>query len=409
MSQNIRRLRWFYLTLFCLINLFAGSYYAWSILAPAIAQRLTLLSGTVVHSNDLALVFSLASAVNPLAMIAGGWFNDRYGPRFVIAAGGLLIGTGLIAASWVTSVTALTFVYGVIFGLGVGLTYVSTISNAIKFFPDHRGLAGGLATMAYGLSSMIVPPVAGWLIAGPGIDVCLQALGGAGAAVLISAGLLTRKPSDHLSEELGLTTADSGRSTAVSLNWKAMLSTRTFWPMLLFFITGSTGAMMLFSCVASIAQNAVGLTAAAAAGAVSILALTNTVGRFAAGTVSDRIGRIPALFLSLSLAAVGFIVLLNTHAGDAVLFFAGIGLIGLCYGGYVGIYPGFTVDQFGPKYNSVNYGIMAAGFSSGGILGPMLVKWTANGHDYSACYAAALTVIAVGFVFGLLCRLWCRR
>ena len=263
--------------------------------------------------------------------------------------------------------------------------------------------------MAYGLSSMIVPPVAGWLISGPGIDVCLQALGGAGAAVLISAGLLTRKPSDRLSEELGLTTADSGRSTAVSLNWKAMLSTRAFWPMLLFFITGSTGAMMLFSCVASIAQNAVGLTAAAAAGAVSILALTNTVGRFAAGTVSDRIGRIPALFLSLSLAAVGFIVLLNTHAGDAVLFFAGIGLIGLCYGGYVGIYPGFTVDQFGPKYNSVNYGIMAAGFSSGGILGPMLVKWTANGHDYSACYAAALTVIAVGFVFGLLCRLWCRQ
>lgn len=179
--------------------------------------------------------------------------------------------------------------------------------------------------------------------------------------------------------------------------------------MLLFFITGSTGAMMLFSCVASIAQNAVGLTTSTAAGAVSALALTNTVGRFAAGTVSDRIGRIPALFLSLSLAAVGFIVLLNTHVGDAVLFFAGIGLIGLCYGGYVGIYPGFTVDQFGPKYNSVNYGIMAAGFSTGGILGPMLVKWTADGHDYSACYTAALTVIAVGFVFGLLCQLWCRR
>ena len=213
-------------------------------------------------------------------------------PRFVIVTGGLMIGTGLIAASWVTSVTALTIVYGVIFGLGVGLTYVSTISNAIKFFPDHRGLAGGLATMAYGLSSMIVPPVAGWLISGSGIDVCLQALGSAGAAVLISAGLLTRKPSDHLSEELGLTATDSAPSKAVSLNWKAMLSTRTFWPMLLFFITGSTGAMMLFSCVASIAQNAVGLTTSTAAGAVSVLALPNTVGRFAAGTVSDVLRRL---------------------------------------------------------------------------------------------------------------------
>ena len=409
MNQDIKKRRWFYLVLFCLINLFAGSYYAWSVLAPAIAQRLTLLSGTVVTASDLALVFSLASAVNPFAMIAGGWFNDRYGPRFVIVTGGLMIGTGLIAAAFVTSVAALTVVYGVIFGLGVGLTYVSTISNAIKFFPDHRGLAGGLATMAYGLSSMIVPPVAGWLIADAGISVCLQALGGAGAAVLVFAGLLTRKPSEHLTEELGLTAISSSGTTTVNLNWKQMLSTRIFWPMLLFFITGSTGAMMLFSCVASIAQNAIGLSAAAAAGCVSVLALSNTVGRFAAGTVSDLIGRIPALFLSLSLAAAGFIVLLFTHTGNEVSFFAGISLVGLCYGGYVGIYPGFTVDQFGSKYNSVNYGIMAAGFSAGGIIGPMLVKWTGAGNDYSACYTAALSVIAAGFVFGLLCRLWCRR
>lgn len=87
-------------------------------------------------------------------------------------------------------------------------------------------------------------------------------------------------------------------------------------------------------------------------------------------------------------------------------FFAGIGLVGLCC---VGIYPGFTVVPFGPKYNSANYGIMAAVFSTGGILGPMLVKWTVAGNDNSACYTAALTVIAADFVFGLLCRLWCRR
>ena len=253
------------------------------------------------------------------------------------------------------------------------------------------------------------PPVAGWLIADAGISVCLQALGGAGAAVLVFAGLLTRKPSEHLTEELGLTAVSSSGATTVNLNWKQMLSTRVFWPMLLFFITGSTGAMMLFSCVASIAQNAVGLSAAAAAGCVSVLALSNTVGRFAAGTVSDLIGRIPALFLSLSLAAAGFIVLLFTHTGNEVSFFADISLVGLCYGGYVGIYPGFTVDQFGSKYNSVNYGIMAAGFSAGGIIGPMLVKWTVAGNDYSACYTAALSVIAAGSVFGLLCRLWCRR
>lgn len=304
----------------------------------------------------------------------------------------------------------LAIVYGVIFGLGVGLSYVSTISNAIKFFPDHRGLAGGLATMSYGLSSMIVPPVASTLISGFGIELCLQSLAGAAAAVLIGAGLLTRKPPERLSEELGLAAAKGAEGDDdVNLNWKEMLSTRVFHPMLLFFIAGSTGAMMLFSCIASIAQNAVGLTAAAAAASVSMLALSNTIGRFAAGTISDLIGRLPALFLSLSLSAAGFAALLLTAPGDQAMFFLGLSLVGLCYGGYAGIYPGFTVDQFGPRHNSVNYGIMAAGFSAGGILGPMLVKWTVQGSNYSGCYMAALIVIAAGFGFGGLCCLWQRR
>ncbi len=408
MAYDIRRRRWLYLGLFCLINLFAGSYYAWSVLAVAIAQRLTLVTGASVAPSDLAVVFSIASAVNPVAMIAGGWVNDRYGPKFVIAAGGLMIGAGLAAASVATSIVQLAIVYGVVFGLGVGLTYVSTISNAIKFFPDRRGLAGGLVTMAYGFSSMIVPPVAGWLISDFGIEVCLQSIAGAAAAVLVIAGLLTQKPSDRLAADLGLPAA-SGTDDALNLNWREMLATRVFWPMLLFFIAGSTGAMMLFSCAASMAQNAVGLSAAAAALAVSALALSNTAGRFAAGTVSDLIGRVPTLFLSLTLAAAGFALLLMTTPGDRMLFFAGLSLVGLCYGGYVGIYPGFTVEQFGPKHNSVNYGIMAAGFSSGGILGPLLVKWTMSGNDYSGCCAAALVVIAAGFGFGLLCRRWQRR
>lgn len=67
------------------------------------------------------------------------------------------------------------------------------------------------------------------------------------------------------------------------------------------------------------------------------------------------------------------------------------------------------LPTFGPKYNSANYGIMAAVFSTGGILGPMLVKWTVAENDNSACYTTALTVIAADFVFGLQCRLWCRR
>ena len=84
-------------------------------------------------------------------------------------------------------------------------------------------------------------------------------------------------------------------------------------------------------------------------------------------------------------------------------FVAGLILLGICYGSFVGIYPGFTVDQFGSKHNSVNYGIMAAGFSLGGVLGPVILTVTADGSNFSLAYISATSVGLVGAVCWLVC------
>lgn len=153
--MNIRKSRWIYLAVFCIVNLFAGSLYAWSVFSGPLAARLSSVTGTTVTAADLGMIFSIATAVNPFAMVAGGWVNDRFGPRAVITVGGLMIGSGLVLASMAQSILILTIVYGVVFGLGVGLTYTSTIGSSIKFFPDRRGLAGGIASMCYGMGSII--------------------------------------------------------------------------------------------------------------------------------------------------------------------------------------------------------------------------------------------------------------
>ena len=89
--MEIKKSRWLQLALFCVINLFAGSFYVWSVFAGPLAERLADIAGHPVTAADLGMVFATASAVNPVAMILGGWANDRFGPRFVIPFGGAFI------------------------------------------------------------------------------------------------------------------------------------------------------------------------------------------------------------------------------------------------------------------------------------------------------------------------------
>lgn len=182
------------------------------------------------------------------------------------------------------------------------------------------------------------------------------------------------------------------------------MGTLRFWLMLALFICGSIPAMMIISGAASLAQTEGGLTLAAAAGAVSAIAVANTCGRFASGIASDRFGRIPTLVLALLMAAVG-LGLLFAQTGSVVLFFLGICLAAWCYGSFVGIYPGFTIEEFGARHASVNYGVMAAGFSSAGIIGPMLLKLQAESSalPFAAALGTTALGIATAFALALLC------
>lgn len=137
--MNLMKKRWILLIVACTINLCAGSIYAWSVFAPPLAERLSILTGEALTAGSLAAAFSLANAVGPIPMILGGAVNDRFGPRWVIASGGLLIGLGFFLAAGAETPLALILGYGLGFGLGLGLVYGSTINTTLKFFPDLRG------------------------------------------------------------------------------------------------------------------------------------------------------------------------------------------------------------------------------------------------------------------------------
>lgn len=395
---SLVRKRWFFLFVACVINLFAGSIYAWSVFAAPLAERIGENTGLSLTAGDLAVAFSLANGLAPLPMIFGGAVNDKFGPRFVIGGGGLLMGLGLWLAGHAQSVAELTLFYGIFFGLGLGLVYGSTISTTLKFFSDRRGLAGGLTTAAYGISSVLVPSVAAGWIDAYGIATALEIVGWSVGCVIVLGGLLLRPcPADFVPPKVELT-AQVVTDAFEQRDWRGMVRSREFFPMIVLLTCGATAGMMVISQGFTIARTQMEFDVSAASLAVSFVALANTFGRLSAGAASDCFGRVRTLGAGLAVAVAGLMMLSLATRDSVALFYAGLLSLGFSFGCFMGVYPGFTAQVFGTRNNSVNFGIMFIGFSVAGVLGPTLMRsLTSMGLPMTYCYASAAVISLLGF------------
>lgn len=398
--MSIDKKRWIILVAACLINLCLGSIYAWSVFASSMSEYLSQTMKETITVADLAIVYTVANSVGPITMISGGWFNDRLGPKRVIAIGGIMFGVGMILSGYANSITFLMLSYGILAGLGLGMAYGSTISTCVKYFPDKRGLIGGITTAVYGLSSVILPPlvtiiVEKWdaTIAFKSIGLCFLII------IIICTFFMEQCPQGYLPKGYQPSVKQSQQ---VDMNWKEMMKSPIFYCMILLLTSGAFSGMMVISQASGIAQNMVGMSAIAASGAVSILSLFNALGRIVAGYISDKIGRIHTLMMACILSILGMLCLYMTGMHSEGIFFIGISIIGISFGAFMGVYPGFTADQFGARYNSVNYGIMFIGFALAGYFGPQVMRTIyMNTNTYQNAF-----LIACGCsVFGVLCTL----
>lgn len=289
--MNLAKKRWVTLIACCFINLCLGSIYVWSVFASSMAEFLSAHNSVSLTTADLAIVYTVANSVGPITMITGGWFNDKFGPKKVILAGGLMVGVGMIASGFATSVGMLVVTYGLIFGLGLGMTYGTAVSSCMKFFPDKRGLIGGITTAIYGLGSVILPPVVTLIVSKSSATTAFKIVGIAFLIIICGCSFLMEQcPADFKPEGWNPPTAMK-QGGAENKNWKEMLKTPVFYVMLLLFTCGAFSGMMVISQASAVAANMVGMTAVMASTAVSVLAVFNASGRILAGLLSDRIGR----------------------------------------------------------------------------------------------------------------------
>lgn len=397
--MSLTKKRWIVLFASCIINLCIGSLYAWSVFSSPMAAHLSLLSTN--KTADLSIIFTVANAVGPITMISGGFINDRLGPKWAIFFGGLLFGFGMIASGFAVSTEMLLVTYGLGVGLGVGLVYGCTVSNSVKLFPDKRGFAGGITTASYGISSVIIPPIANLLISELGITAAFKIFGVTMLIIICTAAFyIVPCPKNFLPD--GWNPPVGTRSAFAEKNWQAMLKDPVFYIMLIILCCGAFSGLMIVSQASPLAQRAVGMNTAAAATVVSVLALFNTCGRIIAGFVYDKIGAVKTIrnIFIISLAGLCALYFCNKNI---FIFYFGICLVGLAFGSVMGTYPGFTASQFGTKNNSVNYGIMFCGFAVAGYFGPSIMsRLYLKNSSYSIVFIIAAALSASGFLLTFL-------
>lgn len=410
-QKNISKRRWLVLLFACLTNLCLGSVYAWSVFAAPMAEYLGTITGTGITTADLAIVYTVANSVGPITMISGGWINDRFGPKKVILTGGVMFGCGMILAGLSTSVGMLMVTYGLLGGLGLGMAYGCTISCCVKFFPEKRGLIGGLTTAAYGFSSVLLPPMINLLVEKVQVKMAFILVGITFLVIIsVSSLFMFSCPDGFVPEGWKAPEKQAGGQKEKDKDWKEMLKSPIFYLMILLLMSGAFSGMMIISQASAVGMEMIGLSVAAAGIAVSVLALFNSFGRILAGFLSDKIGRVQTLTLACFLSVGGNVLLYLCGKGDLILFYIGISIVGICFGAFMGVFPGFTADQFGAAHNSVNYGIMFIGFAMAGYFGPTIMKnvYYKNGF-YTQAFLIAAGLSVAGIILTVLYRMCKKR
>jgi len=389
--MDLGRKRWLLLISSCFINLCIGAGYAWSVFAGPLAGELKVESVTIVYT--------ISNAIVPFIMIAGGAANDRLGPRWLVRIGGILFGVGTFCTGLLgRSLWSVILFYSILASIGSSMCYSCTVSNTVKFFPDRRGLVGGITTATVGLSSVIIPLVASALIEGSNVFTAFEVLGIVYFVLVMGFSFLQMKLPDGWMPE-GYFASDTADGPVPDKNWRQMLRDPIFYPMFLLLLCGAFFGTMIISQAALIAQNMIGMTPAAAAASVSVLALFNVAGRLCAGAVSDRIGRINTLIAALVLALAGILLLIAAGQGQITLFYVGVVLIGISFGAFMSVFPGLNVDRFGVKNSSLNYSILFVGYTVAGVIAPLITSglYVSSG-SYDAAFLIGAALVLLGFV-----------
>jgi len=386
------------------INLALGILYTWSVISKGAPAEWNW------SQSDKSLPYAVACLIFSLIMVPAGRMQDKLSPRLVATLGGILVGIGMIIASFTQSPMGYMIGFGILAGAGIGFGYASATPPAVKWFPKAKtGMIAGIVVSGFGLALAYAAPLCGWMIENYGLSLTVRYLGIAFLVIVCALAQVLKAPPAGYSAEKSACPADSTR-TATELNKKEnftpseMLKTPQFYMLWFMYACGAGAGLM----VISVAKKVVGIHIPATLTLVALigLAIGNGGGRIVAGTVSDKMGRKATLFMYLIIQAVCLLLLSQAKEGSilatAPVLIVLYGLIGANYGANLALFPSFTKDYYGLKNFGMNYGLV---FTAWGVGGFMMAKLAGIMYDKTQSFnfayfsSCGLLILAAFCVF----------
>jgi len=332
-----------------------------------------------------------------------GYLIDKFGPRIMISVSGALVGIAWVINSVADSLFLL-YVGAAVGGIGAGVIYGGSVGNALKWFPDRRGLAAGLTAAGFGAgSALTVIPIAN-LIQSSGYQAAFLWFGLGQGIVVILIALLLRAPE---AGEVSAPAAPAVQQTRRDYGPAEVLKTAPFWVMYVMFVMVGAGGLMAIAQLAPIANDykiagipvsILGLTLPALTFALTIDRVLNGVCRPFFGWVSDHIGRENTMFIAFFAEGVGIYALLY-FANNPVLFVMLSGVVFFAWGEIYSLFPATCTDLYGRKFATTNYGMLYTAKGTASLLVPLAnVLTTATGSWHAVFYVAAILNIVAAIM-----------
>jgi OFA family oxalate/formate antiporter-like MFS transporter len=359
--------RWINL-IFCIICMvmIANLQYGWTLFVNPINKA----HGWSIASIQLA--FAIFIALETWLTPIEGWIADVVGPKPVIAFGGVMVGIGWVINSYADSLTLL-YLGAVIGGIGGGAVYATSVGQAVKWFPDRRGLAVGLTAAGYGAGAVLTVIPIRYVIATYGYEAAFLWFGIVQGAVVFVLAWFIRAPEQG---ELASAPAAKVAMTKRSFSPKEVLTTPVFWLLYIMFVMVSASGLMATAQIAPIAKDFdVGNvilfgTATTLTVALIVDGICNGGARPLFGWVSDNIGREYTMAIAFGLGAIAY-WLLGTLGATPWFFVVFAALIFLTWGEIFSLFPSTCTDTFGAKFATVNLSLLYTAKGTSAFLVPL--------------------------------------
>jgi OFA family oxalate/formate antiporter-like MFS transporter len=396
--------RWWQLLLgIVCMSMIANLQYGWTLFVNPIHER---------HHWDLSAIqvaFTVFVLVETWLVPLEGYLVDRIGPRLVGVGAGILV-----AAAWVINAVAdslpLLYLGAIVGGIGAGGVYGGCVGNALKWFPDRRGLAAGLTAMGFGAgSALTVFPIAA-MIKAEGYEAAFLKFGIAQGAVVFLLSWLLKAPD---AEFRAPAPARAARAAPAREQTPAeMLRTPAFWVMYLMFVLTAAGGLIATAQLTPIARDfgiadspvsLLGLTLVALPFALSLNRVLNGVSRPFFGWVSDRCGRENTMFAAFALEGAS-ILLLSRFGADPTAFVLLTALVFFGYGEIYSLFPAACGDAYGRKFASANAGLLYTAKGTASLLVPLssVVAASFGGWRPVFLVAAVMNILAASLALVVL-------